>query len=178
MTTRPFASGVAAAALAANALFILWGRHTFMPLGIVWVSAVLLGILLLALAAILRAFNKARPDPAARLSIRMSVASAMVCFALLPSVPILKHRHRVDLDAARARAEALIPALDAHREATGFYPDTLQPVAGRDPLPWLLTEADAYRSTGTGYVLQIRHPGHPFAASERRHTENRWRLTQ
>ncbi len=178
MKNRRFAGGVVAAAIVGNALFVLWGRHTFMPLGLVWVSAALLGILLLVLAAILHAFTKARPDPAAQLSIRMSVASALVCFALLPSVPILAHRHRLDLEAARARAESLIPALAAQRETTGRYPDTLAAVAGDEPLPWLLTEPGAYRSSGTGYVLQVRHPGHPYAAHERRHTETRWRLTQ
>lgn len=166
------------AAAAANAAFYYWGRHTFMPLGLVWVSAVLLGILLLVLAAILRAFNKARPDPAARLTIRMSVASALVCFALLPTVPLLHARHRTDFSAARARAEALIPALTQRLHTTGLYPHNIESVAGGDPLPWLLLEKDAYRSTGTGYVFQIRRPGHPFAAEERRHTEVGWRMTQ
>lgn len=176
--SRSFVIRTIGVAIGANLLFVWWGRHTFMPLGLVWVSAVLLGILLLVLAAILQAFTKARPDPAARLTIRMSVASALVCFALLPSVPILKHQHRVDLEAARARAEALIPLLTDHLHTTGLYPPSLDAVAGDEPLPWLLREPDAYRSSGTGYVMQIRHPGHPFAANERRHTETRWRLSQ
>lgn len=166
------------ATLLANGAFLLWGRHTFMPLGLVWVSAVLLGILLLVLAVILQAFTKTRPDPAARLSIRLSVASAFVCFALLPSVPILKKKHRADLEAARARAESLIPALQHHLHTTGLYPSNLMTVAGTEPLPWLLMEPEAYRSTGTGYVLQIRYPGNPFAANERRHNETGWRVTQ
>lgn len=165
-------------ALAGNGLFIWWGRETFMPLALVWVSAVLLGILLLILAAILRAFTKARPDPAAHLTIRMSVASALVCFAMLPAVPFLKNRHRVDHDAARARVEQLLPALRDYAATNGAFPARLDVVAGAEPLPWLLRENDAYRATGTGYVIQIRHPGHPFAADERRHNENRWRLTQ
>ena len=166
------------AALVANGLFLLWGRHTFLPLGLVWVSAVLLGILLLVLAAILQAFTQARPDPAAHLSIRMSVASALVCFSLLPSVPILKRQHRADLNAAHVRAEQLALALRAYALETGRYPERLDAVAGTAPLPWLLREPDAYRSTGTGYVMQIRYPGHPFAADERRDGETRWRLTQ
>jgi hypothetical protein len=178
MARRSFVTGITGASILANVLFLIWGRRTFMPLGIVWVSAALLGILLLVLAAILRAFNKARPDPAARLSIRMSVASAIVCFALLPSVPVLKHFHRVDFNAARARADNVIPLLEAHREASGVYPTSLCAVVSRDALPWLLLETDAYRSTGTGYVLQIRHPGNPLAAHVRRHTDTRWRTTQ
>lgn len=169
---------IALASLAANALFIWWGRETFMPLALVWVSAVLLGILLLILAAILHAFNKARPDPAARLSIRMSVASAIVCFALLPSVPLLARQHRADLAAARARAEALLPALQQHLHTTGLYPDSLSAVAGAEPLPWVLRVPDAYRGTGTGYIFQIRYPGNPFTADVRRHTDTRWRISQ
>lgn len=176
--TRSFILRTLLVAFCANLLFVWWGRHTFMPLGLVWVSAALLGVLLLVLAAILKSFTKARPDPAAHLTIRMSVASACVCFALLPAVPYLKHRHRLDLETARTRAEALIPKLTDHLHATGLYPERLDAVADNKPLPWLLREPDAYRSTGTGYVLQIRHPGHPFAAHERRHNESRWRLTQ
>ncbi len=163
------------AAAAANAVFYLWGRHAFMPLGLMWVSVAMLGILLLLLAVILRMLNGARPDPGARLTIRMSFTSALVCFALLPAVPLLHARHRADLAAARARAEALAPALERHLRDAGRYPETLEAVAGSDPLPWLLRERDAYRSTGTGYLFQIRRPGHPFAAEERRHTETRWR---
>lgn len=176
--SRFFVFNTALAAVAGNAAFYAWGRHTFLPLGLVWVSAVLLGALLLVLAAIMQAFNQARPDPAARLAIRMSVASALVCFALLPTVPLLHARHRADYAAARTRAEQLIPQLAEHRRTTGLYPATLQTVAGDEPLPWLLLERDAYRATGTGYVVQIRRPGHPYAAEERRHNETRWRLTQ
>ncbi|HMP77156.1 MAG TPA: hypothetical protein PKE12_12745 [Kiritimatiellia bacterium] len=177
MTLR-FKLNVLLAALVGNGLFIWWGRETFMPLGLVWVSAVLLGILLLVLAAILQAFTKSRVDPSARLTIRMSVVSALVCFALLPSVPYLKKQHRVDHDSARARAEQLVPALQEYFDANGAFPARLDAVAGAEPLPWLLREGDAYRASGAGYVIQIRHPGHPFAADERRHNETRWRLTQ
>lgn len=166
------------ATVAANVIFWAWGRHTFMPLGLVWVSAVLLGILLLVLAAILQAFNKARPDPAAKLTIHMSVASAIVCFAMLPTVPILKKNQKTDLDAARTRAETLAPALLHHLYTTGLYPSNLDAVAGAEALPWLLKEPDAYRSTGTGYVIQVRYPGNPFLADERRDNETTWRTTQ
>ncbi|MCS6770976.1 MAG: hypothetical protein NZ740_02995 [Kiritimatiellae bacterium] len=175
---KPSWFGTALAIAAANALFYVWGRHTFMPLGVVWVSAVLLGVLLLVLAAILQAFNKARPDPAARLSIRMSVLSAIVCFATLPTVPVLEARHRADFEDARARAERLIDALAAHAERHGTYPASLEELQDPEPLPWLLRLPDAYRATGTGYVLQIRRPGHPFLALERRHNETRWRTTR
>lgn len=171
-----FLLGTLSAALFTNVVFIVWGRQTFMPLGIVWVSAALLGVLLLTLAAILQAFNKARPDPAARLSIRMSVASAIVCFALLPSVPVLSHLHRVDLRRGREAAEALIPLLERYRTEHGVYPTHLGEIYDGNRLPWLLREPDAYRSTGTGYVLQIRHPGNPFLADVRRQGEPRWRV--
>lgn len=173
-----FILGTLSAAIVANGVFIAWGRQTFMPLGVVWVSAALLGVLLLTLAAILQAFNKARPDPAARLSIRMSVASAAVCFALLPSVPVLSHLHRLDLQRGREAAEALIPALERYRAERGEYPSQLTDVIDVESLPWVLREPDAYRSTGTGYVLQVRHPGNPFLADVRRQGEARWRMTR
>ncbi len=166
------------AAVATNTIFYLWGRHTFMPLGLVWVAAGLLGLLLLVLAAILNAFNKTRPNDSARLTIRMSVASALVCFALLPTVPLLKAQQRADLRAALDRAEELIPALAAYHEAHDTYPATLTEIAGPTPLPWLLLDSEAYRSTATNYVIQIRHPGNPYTANERRHNENRWRTTR
>lgn len=165
-------------AITANVAFYYGGRQTFMPIGYVWVTAALLGILLLVLAAIIAAFNRTHPIPQAALSIRMSIASAIVCFAMLPAVPLLKHHQRTDLDAARERAAALIPALQAHFESTGLYPAQLEAVAGDAPLPWLLAEPNAYQSTGTGYVLQIRWPGNPYTAQERRHNETRWRITQ
>ncbi|MCO5044594.1 MAG: hypothetical protein M9935_04850 [Kiritimatiellae bacterium] len=166
------------AAIAANTIFYLWGRHTFMPLGLIWVSAALLGLLLLVLAAILNAFNKSRPDPAARLTIRMSVASALVCFALLPTVPLLHAQQRADLAAAQTRADELIATLATYHQTHNAYPPTLDPIAGPTPLPWLLREPETYRSSTTGYVIQIRHPGNPFTANERRHNETRWRTTQ
>lgn len=167
MTGKTIA-GTLAAALVANAVFYLWGRHSFMPLGLIWVSAVLLGVLLFVLAAILKAFNRARPDPAARLTIRMSVLSALVCFATLPTVPLLQARHRADYEEALSRAESLRIKLREYQLEHGEFPATLDAVSGEEPLPWLLREPYAYRSSGTSFVIQVRQPGHPFAARELR----------
>lgn len=165
-------------AIIANIVSFLWARHAFLPVGLVATSAILLGLLLFVLAALIRGFTKNREDAAAKLSLRMTTASAIVCFTLLACVPFVVKTQKNDLQAARTRAEALIPLLQARMDSTGAYPESLAEIAGAEPLPWLLQEPDAYRSTGTGYVMQIRHPGTPTLADVRQHNQTRWRVMQ
>ena len=108
----------------------------------------------------------------------MTTASGIVCFTLLACVPFVIKTQANDLQAARTRAETLIPLLQVRMDSTGAYPKDLAEVAGDEPLPWLLLEPDAYRSDGAGYILQIRHPGNPFLADVRQHNQTRWRITQ
>lgn len=173
-----FVVNATAAAVVANIIYYLWARHTFLPVGLVAASAILLGVLLFVLALMIRGFTKGRDDAAAKLSLRMTTASGIVCFTLLVSVPFVIRTQTHDLQAARSRAEELIPLLQERMDSTGAYPESLADLTGDEPLPWLLLEPDAYRSTGTGYVMQIRHPGTPFLADVRQHNQDRWRLMQ
>ena len=164
--------------LAANAAVIAWGRTSFVPLGYFAVGALLFALTLLALAAVIYAFCRQAMNDAARLTLRTLVCSAIIFASATVAVPVTRLCIAADLRETMATARALVPLLDARLVSTGLYPTTLAEIAGSRSLPPLLQRPDAYQSSGTGFVIQVRIPGTVYAASVFRSSQREWKLVE
>lgn len=159
-----------------NAVLVVWGRTTFVPLTFLAAAGVLFGLNLLALAAVVYAFSRTTMNDAARLTLRALIVSAAAFASVCLSLPFTRQLIARDVRNAQQRADLLLPDLDAHLARTGLYPLDLAAVAGERPLPRLLSAEDAYRSSGTGFVLQIRIPGSAFQAFVYRSSDRGWQV--
>ena len=164
--------------VAANAAVVTWGRASFVPLGYFAVGALLFAVTLLALAAVIYAFCRRAMNDAARLTLRTLVSSAIIFASSTVAVPVTRLCIAADLRETMASARALIPLLDARLVSTGLYPTSLVEIAGSRPLPPLLRSPDAYQSSGTGFVIQVRIPGTVYAASVFRSSQREWKLVE
>lgn len=163
---------------AANTAIIAWGRTSFVPLGFFAIAAVLFAATLLALAAVIYAFSRRAMNDVARLTLRILISSSIVFASAVVAVPVARHLIAQDLRAAMASARALVPLLDARLVSTGLYPTSLVDIAGSRPLPPMLRRPDAYTTSGTGFVIQIRIPGTVYAASVFHSGEREWKLVE
>ena len=164
------------AALAANLLFVWWGRTTFVPLGLVVVGGWLLAVLLAVLGAIIYGFSRNQMNDHVRLTLRYLLFGIVFFCATTAGLPWVRYLIKVDVAATRSEAENLAVRLDAYQAAHGAFPASLDEVAPSAGRSRLLRRHDAYHATGTSYVFRIRIPGHPLAGEIYRSEDRRWRL--
>ncbi len=164
------------AALAANLLFVWWGRTTFVPLGLVVVGGWLLAFLLAVLGAIIYGFSRKQMNDHVRLTLRYLLFGIVFFCSTTAGLPWVRYLIKVDVAATRSEAENLAVRLDAYQAAHGAFPASLDEVAPSAGRSRLLRRHDAYHATGTSYVFRIRIPGHPLAGEIYHSQDRTWRL--
>lgn len=162
-------------ALAANLLFVWWGRTTFVPLGLVVVGGWLLAILLAVLGAVIYGFSRKAITDQTRLVLRSLVVSIVFFSSTLFGLPLVHRSIAREVAVAQKTVENLAVRLSARYATTGAYPAKLDEMASRESLPRLLARPDAYHSTGTSYTFRVRIPGNPEASEVYRSQDQRWR---
>ena len=164
------------AALASNLLFVWWGRHTVVPLGLVVVGGWLLAFLLAVLGATIYGFSKRQMTDHVRLTLRSLLVGIVFFCATTAGLPLVHRQIKADVAETRVEAENLALLLDAHKTRTGAYPDRLDDVMPAAKRSRLLNRHDTYHATSSNFVLRIRIPGHPLAGESYRSEDRRWRL--
>lgn len=146
------------ASVVLNTILLLWGHGTFIAVVLAMAISFWIGLPLLLLSAVGVAIA-ARKNWVRFMNISScGIATALVIFSTLLSVPAGKRILAHDLRMAQSFCEELIPLIEQHKNETGSFPQKI--VAQIDERrPPRLIDAQFYQSDGTNYYFIINDPG-------------------
>jgi hypothetical protein len=153
-----------AAAVPVSVWLTFWGRGSIEHFTLIFLPSILTAPVLGIAAGVLWLFALRVESKRAKKRLRWTSAVALgfvaIGVVLAPSYLPGRLLNYGDIRSARSYCMMLVPRLEAHKEETGLYPETVETLMPKEqPVPRLLQTGEPfYRKAGAAYEFVFRDP--------------------